>query len=102
MTIQILGSGCSACKQLLKTTKKIVQELNIDVKVEYINDVAKMIEMGVMDGPILAIDWNPVLTGRGHSDDEIKAELSQALSINKEKNGDKDADSCSCSCCGNC
>jgi len=79
MTIQILGSGCSTCKELLETTKKIVQELNIDAEVEYITDVVKMVEMGVMSSPVLAVNGNPVLTGGGHSDDEIKTVLSQAF-----------------------
>ena len=99
--IQVLGSGCPTCKQLLETVKKIASELNIDSEVEYINDVAKMIEMGVMSGPVLVVNGNPILTGGGHSDDEIKAELSQALLDNKEKNSGNDAsccDRCNCGC----
>ena len=99
--IQVLGSGCPTCKQLLETVKKIASELNIDAEVKYINDVAKMIEMGVMSGPVLVVNGNPILTGGGHSDDEIKAELSQALFDNKEKNSGNDVsccDRCNCGC----
>jgi len=98
--IQVLGSGCPTCKQLLETVKKIVSELNIDAEVEYINDVAKMIEMGVMSGPVLVVNGNPVLTGGGHSDDEIKAELSQALSGNKVKDSGNNNGCCNCCNCG--
>ncbi|MCK4799724.1 TM0996/MTH895 family glutaredoxin-like protein [Candidatus Parcubacteria bacterium] len=97
--IQVLGSGCPTCKKLLETVKRIVSELSIDAEVEYITDIAKMIEMGVMTSPVLAVDGSPVLTGRGHSDDEIKTELLQALSDNKEKNGSNDT-SCCDRCCG--
>jgi len=79
MTIQILGSGCPTCKRLLETTKKIVQELKIETEVEYITDVAKIVEMGVMASPVLAIDGKPVLIGGGHSEDEIKNVLQNNL-----------------------
>jgi len=78
-TIQVLGSGCPTCKQLLKTVKKIVSELNIKADVEYTVDVAKMIEMGIMTSPVLVINGKPVLTGGGYSDEEIKDALSDNL-----------------------
>ena len=101
-SIQVLGSGCSICKQLLETTKKIAKELNIDTEIEYITDVSKMIEMGVMSSPVLAVNRNPVLTGGGHSDDEIKTKLSEALSGNKKENDDNNTNRCGCSCGGKC
>ena len=70
-SIQVLGSGCPTCKQLLKTTKKVVKDLNFDIEVEYITDVSKMIEMGVMTSPVLAVNGKPVLTGGGKSESEI-------------------------------
>ena len=71
-SIQVLGSGCPTCKQLLETTKKVVQELKIDTEVEYITDVAKMIEMGVMTSPVLAVNGKPVLTGGGKREEDVK------------------------------
>lgn len=94
MTIQVLGSGCPSCKNLFETTKKIVSDLGIKAEVEYVDDVAKMIEMGVMQSPVLAIDGQPVLTGRGHSEEVIKKALS-------DKSSDKENNDC-CSPCCNC
>jgi hypothetical protein len=48
MRIQVLGSGCTKCKSLYEMTLLLVRELNLDAKVEYITDVSKIIEMGVM------------------------------------------------------
>ena len=79
-TIQVLGSSCPTCKQLLKTVKKITAELKIEAEVEYVTDVTEMVKMGVMTGPVLAINGKPVLTGGGHSDEEIKDALSDNLS----------------------
>jgi len=93
-SIQVLGSGCPTCKQLLETVKKIAGELKIDVPVEYISDVTKMIEMGVMQSPVLAINGQPVLTGGGKSEEDIK----NALSKLPEKDDDN-KHSCGCGCC---
>ena len=95
MQIQVLGSGCPSCKQLLEATKKVAKELNIDTEVEYIADVSKMIEMGVMTSPVLAVDGKPVLIGSGKSEEEIKNALQS--SIKKDDNS-----SCGCACGGKC
>lgn len=61
--IQVLGSGCPTCKKLFELTKKAVEELNLKTEVEYITDIQKIVEMGVMSSPVLAINGKPVLTG---------------------------------------
>jgi len=94
-TIQVLGSGCSICKELLKTVKGIITELKIEADVEHITDVSEMIKMGVMTSPVLAINGKPVLTGGGHSNEEIKKALSNNLFQEKKDNDNH----CSCNCC---
>jgi small redox-active disulfide protein 2 len=61
--IQVLGSGCSTCKKLFEFTNKAVKELNLKVKVEYITDVQKIVDMGIISSPVLAINGKPVMTG---------------------------------------
>jgi len=63
MKIQVLGSGCSTCKELYELTRQAVKELNLNEEVEYITDISKIIEMGVMSSPVLAIDGRPVMVG---------------------------------------
>ncbi|GAB4218714.1 MAG: thioredoxin family protein [Candidatus Microgenomates bacterium] len=63
MKIQVLGSGCATCEELYKLTKKAVEELGLNEKVEYITNISKIIEMGVMQSPVLAIDGKPVMVG---------------------------------------
>lgn len=94
-SIQVLGSGCPTCKQLFETTKKIAAELKINTTVEYISDVAKMIEMGVMQSPVLAINGKPVLTGGGHGEDDIKQALQDASAKEEKSNS-------GCGCGGGC
>lgn len=63
MKIQVLGSGCPTCKKLFETTKQAVAELGLKTEVEYITDIHKIVEMGVMSSPVLAIDGKPVIAG---------------------------------------
>ncbi len=70
--IEVLGSGCPSCKKMYEMTKEIVMELNLDLKVEYISDIQKIIEMGVMQSPVLAIDGRPVMIGFVSDRDKVK------------------------------
>jgi len=71
MKIQVLGSGCPTCKNLYELTKTAISELGIEAEVEYSTDISKIIEMGVMQSPVLAIDGKPAMIGGG-SLDKIK------------------------------
>jgi small redox-active disulfide protein 2 len=75
MKIQVLGSGCPTCKNLYELTKKAVEELGIEEKVEYLTGeegIQKIVEMGVMQSPVLAIDGKPVMVGFIPDIEEIK------------------------------
>ncbi len=70
--LQVLGSGCPTCKKLFELTKQAVEELGLRVKIEYITDIQKIIEMGVMSSPVLAINGKPVIIGFLPDVEEIK------------------------------
>ena len=78
MNIQVLGSGCPTCKRLYELTKQAIQELGIKEEVEYITDISKIVEMGVMSSPVLAIDGKPVLVGQVPDVEKIKNLLKEA------------------------
>ena len=63
MKIQVLGSGCPTCKKLFELTKQAIEELGLKIEVEYITDIQRIVEMGVMSSPILAVDGKPAITG---------------------------------------
>ncbi len=77
MKIQVLGSGCTTCKNLFELVKKAAAELGLPDEVEYSTDVSKIIEMGVMSSPVLAIDGKPVMVGATASLDRVKELLTQ-------------------------
>lgn len=78
MKIQVLGSGCVKCKKLFELTKQATAELDLKAEVEYITDVSKIIEMGVMSSPVLAIDGKPILVGFLPSLEKIESVLEAA------------------------
>ena len=53
MKIQVLGSSCPTCKKLFELTKQAVNILDLKIEVEYIADIQKIVEMGVMSSPVL-------------------------------------------------
>ncbi len=79
MTIQVLGSGCPTCKKLFELTKQAVAELDLKTEVEYITDIQKIIEMGVMQSPVLAINDKPVMTGFLPDIEKIKETINKNL-----------------------
>lgn len=78
-SIQVLGSGCPTCKKLFEITKQAVAELNMDQEVGYINDVQKIISMGVMQSPVLAVNGKPALVGFTPDIEKIKKAIQDNL-----------------------
>lgn len=75
MKIQVLGSGCPTCKNLNDMVERALKELEMDEKVEYISGergIAKIIEMGIMNSPVLVIDEEPVMIGFTPDIEQIK------------------------------
>lgn len=96
MKIQVLGSGCKKCKELYERTQKAVQSAGINATVEYITNIQKLLDMGVMSSPVLAINGNPVLAGILPEVDKIK----QIIVDNTDKPETDSQQKCNCG--GNC
>ena len=72
ISIQVLGSGCPSCEKLYKLTKEAVIEMDLDIEVEYITDIQKIVEMGVMSSPVLAVNGKPVMIGFVPDKEKVK------------------------------
>ena len=64
MNIKVLGGGCKSCEKLLKAAKEAVANKGIDVEIEYITDMEKIMGYGVMSMPALMIDDKVVSAGK--------------------------------------
>lgn len=81
LTIQVFGSGCPACKTLYEKVSKITFEIDKNLKVTYITDITKMIELGAMSSPVFAIDNQIIIAGRMPSDNEIREAILDKINI---------------------
>ncbi|MFH1847182.1 MAG: thioredoxin family protein [Candidatus Omnitrophota bacterium] len=77
MKIEILGAGCSKCKQLTLNVETVVNELNIQAEVVKVTDIEKITQYGILMTPALVIDEKVVSSGKVLNNDEIKKLLSE-------------------------
>lgn len=53
-------------------TTEIVRELNLEASVDYITDVSKIVELGIMSSPVLTVNGKPVMIGFVPNKEKIK------------------------------
>lgn len=63
-SIKILGSGCASCHMLYENTKDVVKKIKLAVEVEYVTDLQKVMEYGVMSMPALVVNEKVVSMGK--------------------------------------
>ena len=71
-TIQILGMGCAKCNKLYELTETAAKELGIEYKMEKVDDINRITDMGVMMTPALAVDGTVKVAGRVPTVEAIK------------------------------
>ena len=71
--IKVLGAGCKACHEQYENAKKAVQNLDLDVEVEYITDMEKVMNYGVMSMPALVVNDKIVSSGKVLKSKEVEA-----------------------------
>ncbi len=80
MNIKILGPGCARCDALEKVTKEVVKELGIDVKLEHVRDINKIMEYPILHTPGLVLNEELVCSGRVPTKAEVTTFINKALS----------------------
>ena len=81
MKIQVLGSGCPTCKKLHEIVQMAVTQLELIDRVEYLTGekgIQMIMEMGIMQSPVLAIDGKPVMTSFTSDVEKIKEVIQKA------------------------
>lgn len=72
LTIKVYGSGCKGCQSLHQNVIDALAEMNIAADVQYITDMQKIMETGVMSMPALAVNDKIVSAGKVLSVAEVK------------------------------
>jgi small redox-active disulfide protein 2 len=71
MKLQILGTGCPRCKQLLANVEQAVAGTD-GVEIEKVEDIKEIMKFRVLATPALAVDGVVKAAGRVLSPEEIK------------------------------
>lgn len=62
--VKVLGAGCKSCHEQYENAKAAVQALGLNVEVEYITDMEKVMEYGVMSMPAIVVNDKVVSMGK--------------------------------------
>lgn len=62
--IKVLGAGCKSCHEMYENTKKAAVTMGIDVEVEYVTDMEKVMTYGIMSMPGLVVNEKVVSMGK--------------------------------------
>jgi len=62
--IEILGPGCPRCQQALRVVQHVVEESGLDVEVRKVEEIDRMIELGVFATPAIVVDGQLKLAGQ--------------------------------------
>ena len=77
MKIEILGTGCTKCKNLEEATKQAVSKIGGFHEVKKVEDIVEIMNYGVMSTPALVVDGIVKSSGKVLNVDEIVNILSK-------------------------
>ncbi|MGM9632122.1 MAG: thioredoxin family protein [Eubacteriales bacterium] len=76
--IKVLGAGCKFCHEQYENVKQAVSDMGLSVEVEYITDMQKIMEYGVMSMPALVVNEKVVAMGKVLKENEVVALLQKS------------------------
>ena len=71
-SVKVLGAGCKNCHALLEATKEAVKNMGLGVEVDYVTDMEKIMEYGVMCVPALTVNEKVVSMGKVLKADDVE------------------------------
>ncbi|MCG3717950.1 thioredoxin family protein [Aliarcobacter butzleri] len=71
MKIEILGTGCTKCKNLEENTKQAVTKIGGFHEIKKVEDIVEIMNYSVMSTPALVVDGVVKSTGKVLSVDEL-------------------------------
>lgn len=62
--VKVLGAGCTSCHEQLEYAKEAVEAMGLPVEVEYVTDLHKVMEYGVMSLPAIVVNDKVAAMGK--------------------------------------
>jgi small redox-active disulfide protein 2 len=73
--IEVLGPGCTRCKETLRVVEHVVETEKLPFDVEKSESMERMIELGLLATPGIAVDGKILFSGRIPKAEEIRTAL---------------------------
>ena len=70
--IEILGPGCTRCRETHRVVQNVVEQAGLQVQVIKDESLERMMELGLMATPGVAIDGKVVVSGRVPRAEELR------------------------------
>ena len=77
--IEVLGPGCARCKETFRVVQHVVETEKLPFEVVKDESMERMLALGLMSTPGIAIDGKLVLSGRIPKADEVRKLLGVAV-----------------------
>jgi small redox-active disulfide protein 2 len=74
-SIEVLGPGCSRCEETYRVVRDVVEQAGLDCEVVKVQSTDRMVELGVLRTPGIAVDGELVFSGRLPREDEVRRVL---------------------------
>ena len=62
--VKVLGAGCKSCHEQYENVKAAVKAMGLNIEVEYITDMEKVMGYGVMSMPAIVVNEQVVSMGK--------------------------------------
>lgn len=71
-TIEVLGPGCTRCKETFRVVMHLVETERLPFTVVKVESMDRMVELGVLATPAVAVDGKVVFSGRIPKTEELR------------------------------
>ena len=71
--IKVLGSGCRNCEITARAINEAAKEAGVEITLEKITDIARIMSFGVMSTPAVVVDGHVVHAGGIPGPDQVRA-----------------------------
>ena len=78
MKIEVLGPGCTRCKETFRVVRHVVEQSGLDAEVVKDESIERMMALGLMATPGVAVDGKIVVSGRIPNAEEVRQLLGVA------------------------
>lgn len=72
MKIEVLGPGCTRCKETYRVVQHVVEQEKLEASVTKEESYERMMALGVLATPAIAVDGKIVMSGRIPKAEEVR------------------------------